>query len=286
MMTPLTHFRKPKLFIANKLQRYSPRGLLLYFLPMALIPATIIALGKGNLLGIIVNASGFALYVFAAWCLRKGLQAETTYAQSPLAQVPKRPLKMLAAIITALATGLIAWLGARQTFPVALMFAGGAFLGMYLSYGFDLRQKKKIADAQGYSGDEILRMLEESSQIIRKIEQANNKIRNTELNQRIENICAIADRILAEIESDPRDIRRARKFLNVYLDGARQVTEGYAKTHQQTQAGQLEQNFRNVLETIESVFQEQHQKLLEEDVFDLDVKIEVLTTQLKREGIL
>jgi 5-bromo-4-chloroindolyl phosphate hydrolysis protein len=253
---------------------------------LALIPATIIALGKGHLLGIIVNASGFSLYIAAVLCLRKGLQAEAAYTQNPIARAPKSPLKTLAAIITALATGLIAWLGAQHTLPVALMFAGGAFLGMYLSYGFDPRQEKKIADAQGYSGDEILRMLEESSQIIRSIEQANNKIRNSELNQRIENICAIADRILAEIESDPRDIRRARKFLNVYLDGARQVTEGYAKTHQQTQSGQLEQNFRNVLETIESVFQEQHQKLLEEDVFDLDVKIEVLTTQLKREGIL
>jgi 5-bromo-4-chloroindolyl phosphate hydrolysis protein len=285
-MKSLSDYKKPKRFIVNKLQRYSPRGLLLYFLPIVLIPATIIALGKGNLLGIIVNASGFSLYVFAAWCLRKGIQAETALAESPITRTPQLPLKMLAAIITALATGLIAWLGAQHSFLVALMFAGGAFLGMYLSYGFDLRQNKKIADAQGYSGDEILRMLEESSLIIRNIEQANDKIRNAELNQRIENICAIADRILAEIESDPRDIRRARKFLNVYLDGARQVTEGYARTHQQTQSGQLEQNFRNVLETIESVFQEQHQKLLEEDVFDLDVKIEVLTTQLKREGIL
>jgi 5-bromo-4-chloroindolyl phosphate hydrolysis protein len=285
-MTPLADYKKPKRFIANKLQPYSPRGLLLYLLPVALIPATIIALVKGNLLGIIVNASGFALYVYAVWCLRKGLQAETALAHNPIARAPKWPLKMQAAIITALATGLVAWLGAGYSLPVALMFAGGAFLGMYLSYGFDHRQKKKIADAQGYSGDEILRMLEESSQVIRSIERANKKIRNAELNRRIENICSIADRILAEIESDPRDIRRARKFLNVYLDGAKQVTEGYAQTHQQTQAGQLEQNFRNVLETIESVFQEQHQKLLEDDVFDLDVKIEVLTTQLKREGIL
>ena len=285
-MTLSTDYKKPKRFINHTLQRYSPRGLLLYFLPLALIPATIIALGKGNLLGIIVNASGLALYVLAVWCLRKGLQEETALAQNPMAGAPKWPLKMLATIITALATGMIAWLGAQQTLSVALMFAGGAFLGMYLSYGFDLRQEKKIADAQGYSGNEILRMLTESSQIIRSIEQANKKIRNTELNRRIENICAIADRILADIEADPRDIRRARKFLNVYLDGARQVTEGYAKTHQQTQSEQLEQNFRTVLETIESVFQEQHQKLLEDDVFDLDVKIEVLTTQLKREGIL
>jgi 5-bromo-4-chloroindolyl phosphate hydrolysis protein len=281
----MNQFRKPKRFVADTLQRYSPRGLLLYFLPLALIPATFIALGKGHLLGVLVNAIGFGLYMLAAWCVRKGLQAEHVYEKSRIAR-PPQPLKMTAAIIAALTTGMIAWLGAGRPLPVALLFAAGAFLGMYLSYGFDPRKEKNIVAAHGYSRDEILQTLEDSSRIIRGIEQANDRIRNAELNQRIERICEIADSILAEIEADPRDIRRARKFLNVYLDGARQVTEGYAKTHPQTQSGELEQNFRNVLETIESVFQEQHQKLLEEDVFDLDVKIEVLTTQLKREGIL
>jgi 5-bromo-4-chloroindolyl phosphate hydrolysis protein len=281
----MDQFRKPKRFVADTLHRYSPRGLLLYFLPMALIPATFIALGKGHLLGVIVNAAGFALYMLAAWYLRKGLQAEHVYEKSRIARPPK-PLKMTAAIIAALTTGMIAWLGTGRPLPIALLFAGGAFLGMYLSYGFDPRKEKNIVAAHGYSRDEILQTLEDSSRIIRGIEQANDRIRNAELNQRIERICEIADSILAEIEADPRDIRRARKFLNVYLDGARQVTEGYAKTHQQTQSEELEQNFRNVLETIESAFQEQHQKLLEEDVFDLDVKIEVLTTQLKQEGIL
>ena len=285
-MTQFANFNKPKRFTGKTLRRFSPKGLLLYFLPGALIPATVIALGKGHLSAIIINASGFALYMLAAWCLRKGLQAETLYRESRIARPPKRPLKLWAAIITALTTGMIAWQGGRQSLAVALMFAGGAFLGVYLSYGFDPRHEKKIAAAQGYSGDEILQTLEESSKIIRSIEQANDKIRNAELNQRIKSICEIADGILAEIESDPRDIRRARKFLNVYLDGARQVTEGYAKTHRHTQSGELEQNFRNVLVTIESVFREQKQKLLEEDVFDLDVKIEVLNTQLKREGIL
>jgi 5-bromo-4-chloroindolyl phosphate hydrolysis protein len=281
----MNQFRKPKRFVADTLQRYSPRGLLLYFLPLALIPATFIALGKGHLLGVLVNAIGFALYMLAAWCVRKGLQAEHIYNKSRIAR-PPQPLKMTAAIIAALTTGMVAWLGAGRPLPVALLFAAGAFLGMYLSYGFDPRKEKNIVAAHGYSRDEILQTLEDSSRIIRGIEQANDRIRNAELNQRIERICEIADSILAEIEADPRDIRRARKFLNVYLEGARQVTEGYARTHPQTQSGELEQNFRNVLETIESVFQEQHQKLLEEDVFDLDVKIEVLATQLKREGIL
>jgi 5-bromo-4-chloroindolyl phosphate hydrolysis protein len=282
-MNPLDKLKQSAL---DALHPYSPRGLLLYFLPIALIPATFMALGKGHVLGVLVNASGFAFYMLAAWCLRKGLQAEYVYGRSKIAGLPPKPLKTIATVITALTTGMIAWLGAGHSLPVALMFAGGAFLGMYFSYGFDPGDERKITAAHGYSGDEIRQALENSSRIIRNIEQANDRIRNTELNKRIERICEVADNILAEIAADPRDFRRARKFLNVYLDGVLQVTQGYAKAHQQSHSGELEQNFRNVLDTIETVFQEQRQKLLEEDVFDLDVKIEVLTTQLKREGIL
>ncbi|MGZ4969463.1 MAG: 5-bromo-4-chloroindolyl phosphate hydrolysis family protein [Methylobacter sp.] len=282
----MNEFEKLKQSVSDALQPYSPRGLLLYFLPMALIPATLIALAKGHVLDVLINASGFALYMLGAWCLRKGLQAEYIYSRSRIARLPGKPLKTIAAVITALTTGMIDWLGVGDSLPVALMFAGGAFLGMYLSYGFDPRDDKKIIAAHGYSGDEIRQALEGSSRIIRNIEQANGRIRNAELNRRIERICEVADTILAEIAADPRDFRRARKFLNVYLDGVLQVTEGYAKTHLQSHSGELEQNFRNVLDTIETVFQEQRQKLLEEDVFDLDVKIEVLNTQLKQEGIL
>jgi 5-bromo-4-chloroindolyl phosphate hydrolysis protein len=283
MMNPSS---KTGRFVEDLLQRYSPRGLLLYFLPIALIPATFIALAKGHVLNVLINAAGFALYMLAAICLRKGLRAEYFYHKSRIAGPPNPPLKTIAAVIAAIATGMVAWLGAGHSLPAGMLFAGGAFLGMYLRYGFDPRvEKRKITAAYGYSGDEIRQALEDSSRIIRGIEQANNRIRNAELNRRIERICDIADDILADIAADPRDFRRARKFLNVYLDGARQVTEGYARTHRQTASEELEQNFRNVLDTIESTFQEQHQKLLEEDLFDLDVKIEVLNTQLKREGI-
>jgi hypothetical protein len=43
----------------------------------------------------------------------------------------------------------------------------------------------------------------------------------------------------------------------------------------------LDTNFQEVLDSIETTFDEQHQKLLKNDQFDLDVKIEVLKTQLK-----
>ena len=61
--------------------------------------------------------------------------------------------------------------------------------------------------------------------------------------QRLERITTLAERILTHIEGDPRQLRRARKFLNVYLDGVRQVTAGYARSHKQGGTGELEENF-------------------------------------------
>ncbi len=285
-MNQFAQFRKPKRFIDNKLEQYSPRGLLLYVLPLALIPATVIALSKGHFWATLINASGFAGFMLAASLLRKGLRQERELLKNRLSNQPSSSLKLTAAVMVEITTVLMAWLGAGQSFFVALLYGAGAFLGMYLSYGFDAKIQRTVAAADGYSGQEIMQMLQQSAEKIRNIESANDKIHHTELNQRIERICQIADAILLEIEADPRDFRKSRKFLNVYLEGAQKVTEGYALTHKNTQSGELEQNFRNVLETIETVFQQQHEKLQEDDVFDLDVQIEVLNTQLKREGII
>ncbi len=285
-MNQFANFRKPKRIIEDKLEQYSPRGLLLYLLPLALIPATVIALSKGHFWVTVINASGFAAYMLAAGCLRKGLRLERELLKNRLSNQSSSSLKLYAALIAETTTLLIAWLGAGQSFFVALLYGAGTFLGMYLSYGFDVKIQRTVAAADGYSGQDIMRMLQQSAEKIRSIESANDKIQHAELNQRIERICQIAEDILLEIESDPRDFRKSRKFLNVYLEGAQKVTEGYALTHKTSQTGELEQNFRNVLETIESVFQQQHEKLQQDDVFDLDVQIEVLNTQLKREGII
>ena len=73
----------------------------------------------------------------------------------------------------------------------------------------------------------------------------------------------------------------------MYLDGSQQVTEGYARMHASGDGDteQLEDNFRRVLTTIETVIAEQQQKLKENNVSELDVQIEVLQMQLEKEGV-
>lgn len=287
MSMPPTIYRSPHRYVKKPRSWFSSNGWLLYIFPLMAIPATITAFGKGNLLGIFVNAGGYALFVIAANLLRRGLLAEAAYDTKRVTRAPKWPLKTFAAIIVALATFLVAWLGAQHTLLVAIAFGVGALLGMYLNYGFDPRAEKTILGGHGYSTDEIRQTIDDANSVIESIEAANNQIRNAEFNKRIERICDTARNILVELEANPAAIRRTRKFLLVYLEGASKVTTGYASTHAQVMTTHdLEQNFRNVLDSIETVFKEQREKLLEEDLFDLDVQMEVLATQLKNEGVI
>ena len=70
-----------------------------------------------------------------------------------------------------------------------------------------------------------------------------------------------------------------------YLDGTRDVVRKYAAQQRDVADTPLGESFRRVLTTIEQVFLEQEELLKRHDALDLDVQIEVLETQLKREGV-
>jgi len=117
------------------------------------------------------------------------------------------------------------------------------------------------------------------------IELAAEGIGNAELEARLRRIASLGRGILALIAERPTELARARKFLNVYLEGAERVASRYVRTHRLSRSGVLESSFRNILAEIEAVFERQRKQLLAHDIDDLDVQIEVLRKQLEREGL-
>ena len=268
-----------------KLKYPSFKGFLLFLLPTPLLLAAIIALGAGNLGAVLAEGGAFALYMLGALLTRRGALAaggepKLRYARRPLAS-PKN----LGAALVATATGVAAYFAVGHGLFVSLTFGGIALLAFHLLYGLEPLSAQRIPLSGGDEDERVAKALAEAERRILSIEQAALAIGNSELRERLGCIGARGREILGQIERRPRDLRRARKFLTVYLEGAQQVTRGYAETHKSADSRELEQNFRTVLVTIEEVFAEQQQRLLETDVMDLDVQIEVLTKQLKREGI-
>lgn len=268
--------------------RYGLKGLLLFLLPVPVLITAIGSLMKGDVIDTLITGGLFASYMVGATIARHGFKLQGEYERRKIARAPSTPYKTIAAIMLAGTTAVLDWwisdfsLG---SLPEVILIAAVTILGFALYYGLDPR-KDKTGNITGISVEEVLDALEAANIKIDAIDKARHKIKNPEFNAHLQRITDKARTILSSIEEDPTRLSRARRFLKVYLDGTQRVTESYSRTHQGTTPLALETNFSRVLDSIEQTFDEQQTKLIEDEHFDLDVQMEVLETQLKREGII
>lgn len=270
----------------NEFRKWIGGGWLLFMLPLPLIPTLFITMLKGSFLQATATLAAIALFAGGALFTRRGLALELEYQWRKVASAPRLPLKILGSLLTSAGVWTAAYFLARQGLFFSTFTSLVAWAGFYLTYGLDPMTDKGVnTTGTAYTTEEVLSAIREAEQKIAGIRRAAGDLRNLELRGRLRRIGDSAEKIVALIEENPQDLRRARKFLNVYLDGARKVAEGYAQTHMKTQSEELDSNFRNVLITIEDVFGEQYTRLLDNELLDLDVQIEVLSTRLKKEGV-
>jgi len=261
------------------------RAFLLYLLPLPLLLLALINIFS-SVSGAVGYAVSFALSMVAATLVRKGLDIEFEATRRKIVRRSSTiPYKLVGAGVLGVGIFIGASLGVGLAFFNSILLGGAATLGALMVYGRDPSRRSPDMPAIGVTSEEVLDILNEADTRILAIEAARDRIHNVELKDRLRSIVAGVREIMGIVEEDPRDLRRARKFLKVYLDGAQRVTEGYADTHSYGDTGELETNFRNVLTTIENVIVEQKEKLRENNLTELDVQIEVLQLQLEKEGV-
>lgn len=275
-----------KRYTAKLKSRLRLKGLLLYVLPMPLLFAAVSALLHDRATIAILCAINFALAMSAAALARKGMLRESRIASGGgLMYEGNLPYKLIAALLLACVSGLTAYYVVQYSLFTSLISAFATPLGFYLYYGFDPVVRAKKKSTFGMSDAEFATILDEAKSKIADIEVARKAIHNIELKDRLRRIIQETQKILDTIEKDPHDIKRARKFLKVYLEGVQQVTQGYARTYASSPSPELADNFRRVLDTIETVIADQQRKLVANDVSDLDIQIKVLQMQLEKEGV-
>lgn len=265
--------------------RYKVKGVMLFIAPFPIFIAALIDLLSGDIAKAIINAIAFLGFMVAALVARKGFYLEGEYHRRTISKAPPLPFKTVAALFLSSSVGLTAWLSVEFELLQSLAFAVTSFIGFTLYYGLDPRKDKTENLAFGISAEEVMETLAAAELRIAGIDQARRKIHDLQLNEKLRNIVGKARKVLDDIEQNPESIDRSRRFLTVYLDGAKRVTESYAKTQIGSNTTTYNTDFSNVLDAIEKTIEQQEQKLLKDDQFDLDVQIKVLETQLIQEGI-
>ncbi|MDC0738636.1 5-bromo-4-chloroindolyl phosphate hydrolysis family protein [Cognatishimia sp. SS12] len=271
--------RKPGQYQHAKRSRAGGRVNALFLLPLPLI-------WKAFTSEPIVMAQyllALGLLILAAWLTREGLLAQEAFEARKVARRPSVPRKMLGSALTGLGLGMagLAGFGAIEAAIFAVL--GAALHSM--SFGLDPLRNKGTEGVDMYQTDRVARAVEEAEKHITAMQDAIKRSGDRMMQRRVEQFVATARELFRGVENDPRDLTAARKYLTVYLKGARDATIKFADVYSRNQSDEARVSYAALLDDLEQNFAARTGKLLENDNTDLSIEIDVLRERLQREGV-
>jgi hypothetical protein len=149
----------------------------------------------------------------------------------------------------------------------------------------DPLRDKRMDGIDTFQQDRVARVVEEAeahlSVMTSKIENLNDR----PLLVRVSAFQTAARKMIRTVEEDPRDLSGARKFLGVYLMGAKDATIKFVDLYRRSQNAEARHDYEALLGDLEQNFAARTQKMLLDDKTDMDIEIKVLRDRLHREGV-
>jgi hypothetical protein len=276
----------------SKAKRYNPfdpkkqslfttsRGNFLYLFLAPLFLSIILALLAKDIEAFILNSIAFGLFFVTARLNRIGLKNEHAYHTTLLTKAPKTPFKFMAGILLGVSTLYTAWIAGGETPIVGLFLALISSTGYFLYYGFDPKVDK-LENVGDISAEFVIQTLAESRAKLSSIENDIVLIQDQNLKNKLHIAVNKAYEILSNIEQDPKDLRVARKFIIVYIDGIKKVTKSYTDLLEEEIKPETKERLTQLLSDVEERFDKEILRLKRNNQFDLDVHIDVLQEQIK-----
>lgn len=264
------------------IDQYQSTAWLLYAFALLFFIPVLVKLISGYFFETLIASASFLGMLISAFWMSLGLKNRRQAMQGGLRLKQTVPMMFLAACTLGVVNGISAWFLTDYGLFASIGLGAAASIGAMLWYGLDHVLPASFAEIEDEDQKQVLIAAELS---ILKIRQSISQFNNGEFSAYLNRIASTSSDIVKRLSEQPQKINKAQRFLHHYLGATESVISRYASTHEQVENEQLEKNFKQVLQNIESVFKAQHTKLLENDVFDLDVDIEVLNTLLEKQGI-
>ncbi|MCZ4260386.1 5-bromo-4-chloroindolyl phosphate hydrolysis family protein [Limimaricola sp. G21655-S1] len=253
----------------------------LLFVPPALL--ALFSLGAGPA-GLVAGLLGAGVLTAAAFLLRDGLRAEAEWRARPVARRPAWPRKMMASALTGVGVALAAWSGDGGVIGAALY--GIAAAGLHVAaFGIDPLSDKRIEGVDDHQQDRVAKVVDEAESYLAQMREAIAGLRDRRLDERVAAFQARAREMIRTVERDPRDLTQARRYLGVYLMGARDASVKFAELWSRNRDSAARAEYESLLTDLDRNFAARTETMLLSDRTDMDIEIRVLRDRLAREGV-
>jgi hypothetical protein len=234
--------------------------------------------------GLALDLAAFAAIAAAALATREGQRAEAAFAARKVARRPALPRKAFGAALTGagLMLGALAP-GTGLAGPLILAAVGVAL--HLLAFGLDPWRDKGVAGIDRFQQDRVARAVGEGERLLADMQGAILRAGDRALEARVGQFAAQARALFRAVEDDPRDLTAARRYMGVYILGARDATARFADFYAATRDAAAHADFEALLRDLETTFAAHTRDMIANGRDDLDIEIEVLRDRLAREGV-
>ncbi|TVQ52023.1 MAG: hypothetical protein EA355_15865 [Rhodobacteraceae bacterium] len=256
----------------------------LFFWPIPFLAGAFSAMTRGDAVGMVWLGVCYLALLLGAHLTRTGLTAAAAYEARAVARPPAIPRKLFGAALTALGVGLGA-LRATGSVAESALFAMVAASLHVVAFGPDPMRAKGVDGLSGDALDDAVTRIETARALIAEMTEAAAGFGDRALTDRVARLAADAGRVVAQLEQAPGKLRRARRFLTIYLVGARDATVKAAQAWAEKPDPETRASYDALLDDLERAFATHADALGDGDRAALDVEIEVLRDRLKLEGV-
>ena len=272
------HSPDPVAGTARRPERMVLRRNLLWAAPAPLLVTAFF----GGALTMAADLAALGLLWGANWLLGEGLRAEAAYDERNVARRPAIPRKLFASGLTGIGVALASW--APEAGMVAPVIYGVVAAGLHgLAFGPDPLRDKRGDD--GVGDERVLRAVDEGESLLTEMRDLIAGSGDRELIARVERFRDTARTLFREVEEDPRDLSGVRRYLGVYLMGARDATARFLDLWRKDHDRQARADYVALLDDLDQTFAARTRRLIEGARTDLDIEIGVLRDRLEREGV-
>lgn len=230
--------------------------------------------------GMVLNLGAFGLMMLAAWLTREGIRAHVAYDARTVASRPTIPRKMMGSV--AMGTGLALAATAQGGIIEGVVLGAVGTVLHLLSFGPDPLTHKGI-EGDDFQSSRVARAVDGAESELKAMNAAIAPLRDRQLTARVDAFQTTARDMFRMVEQDPRDLTAARKYLGIYLSGAREASEKFADYYQRTGEPAARDDFVTLLDDLERNFAAKTETLLQDDRSALDIEMDVLRERLARE---